>query len=80
METVLENFKKNKDDLVQDKKINFARSLSRHEALKAGKKLSESEMNNLIDELFGCDIPEMGPDGKKTYIILTFEELNRRFK
>ncbi|MBP6976749.1 MAG: DNA mismatch repair endonuclease MutL [Lentimicrobiaceae bacterium] len=80
IETVLENFKKNKEDLVQDKKINFARSLSGQQALKAGRKLSEAEMNHLIDELFGCDVPEMGPDGRKTYILLTFEEMARRFK
>ncbi|MDD5695232.1 MAG: hypothetical protein PHD61_07990, partial [Bacteroidales bacterium] len=80
IETVLENFKKNKEDLVQDKKINFARSLSGQQALKAGRKLSEAEMNHLIDELFGCDVPEMGPDGRKTYILLTLEEMARRFK
>lgn len=80
IEAVLENFKKNKDDLVQDKKINFARSLSRQQAVRAGKKLSKEEMNNLIDELFACDVPEMGPDGKKTYITLSFDELSRRFK
>lgn len=80
IDAMLENFKKNKDDLVQDKKINFARSLSRQQALKPGKKLSEAEMNNLIDELFACDAPEMAPDGRKTFVILPFGELAQRFK
>jgi DNA mismatch repair protein MutL len=80
IDTVLENFKKNKDDLVQDKKINFARSLSRQQALKPGRKLSEEEMNNLIGELFACDVPEMAPDGRKTFVILPFDELAQRFK
>lgn len=80
IDAMLENFKKNKDDLVQDKKINFARSLSRQQALKPGKKLSEAEMNSLIDELFACDAPEMAPDGRKTFVILPFGELAQRFK
>ena len=80
IDTVLENFKKNKEDLVQDKKINFARSLSRQQALKPGKKLSEEEMNNLIGELFACDVPELAPDGRKTFVILPFDELAQRFR
>jgi DNA mismatch repair protein MutL len=80
MEMVLENFKKNKSDLAQDKKINFALSLSSQLALKPGKRLTEPEMNNLADELFRCQVPDTAPDGRRTCVILTPDELDKKLK
>lgn len=80
IDSVLENYKQNKADLTRDKKINFARSMSRQQTIRAGQKLAEQEMNKIIDELFACKAPEIAPDGKKTFIIIPFEELDKRLK
>ena len=36
-------------------------------------------MNRLIDELFGTQLPHGDPHGRPTYIVLSAEELDRRF-
>jgi len=79
LENIVENFKKNQSDLVLDKKINFARSLSKNISVKHGKELKLEEMNNLIDELFACKVPDSSPDGKPTFTILHTDELENRF-
>ncbi len=80
LESVIENYKKNINDLTQDKKINFARSLAKNSAIKKETRLSEEEMNNIIDELFACQAPEVSPDGKRTHIILNFGDIEAQFK
>jgi DNA mismatch repair ATPase MutL len=42
-------------------------------------RLDEVTMNHLIDELFGTRLPHGDPHGRPTYIVLTAEELDRRF-
>jgi len=80
LERILENFKKNQSDLALDKKINFARSLSKNVSIKQGRKLRIEEMNNLIDELFACKVPDTSPEGKPTYVLIEHIELENRFK
>jgi DNA mismatch repair protein MutL len=80
IEMVLENFKKNKSDLALDKKINFARSISGQLAVRPGRKLFEKEMNNLVDELFRCQVAGTAPDGRKIFIIVTSEELEKKLR
>ncbi len=80
LESVIENYKKNINDLTQDKKINFARSLAKKSAIKKDTRLSEEEMNNIIDELFACQAPEVSPEGKRTHIILNFGDIEAQFK
>ena len=36
-------------------------------------------MNRLIDELFSTELPHGDPHGRPTYIVLSVEELDRRF-
>ena len=39
------------------------------------KRNSELEMQNIADQLFGCSVAEIAPDGKKIYTIITIDEL-----
>jgi DNA mismatch repair protein MutL len=57
----------------------LAASFACHSAIRTGMRLDEVTMNHLIDELFGTRLPHGDPHGRPTYIVLTAEELDRRF-
>lgn len=61
-------------------KENIARSLAVHSSIKKGKKLSDSEIVTLIDQLFACEMPYKSPSGHKCFITFGFNELLNRFK
>ncbi len=49
-------------------------------AVKRGKKLMQQEVDAIVENLLSCRIPDISPDGKPTLSIITFEELNKKFK
>ena len=49
-------------------------------AMKPGTKLNEFEMQLLIDELFACQVPYHGPNGRKTFISVEMDDLIKRFE
>lgn len=59
---------------------NLARSLARQAAMPAGKALTPAEMRQLINELFACHVPYVGPTGHKTFISMELDELALRFQ
>jgi DNA mismatch repair protein MutL len=79
IEKLLEQFKLNSSELKLDKKENLATSLARSASIKAGQYLSTEEMNNLVDNLFACDMPYSLPNGKPTIISLNLDDLNKQF-
>jgi len=58
---------------------NLARSVARRGAVRSGNTLSPREMRALIDQLFQCESPYVGPDGRPTIITMSGEELRERF-
>ena len=75
LEKMLENYKINRSDLQLERKLSLAKTMASQLAVKAQTPLSELEMQNIADQLFGCSVAEVAPDGKKIYAILTIEEL-----
>jgi DNA mismatch repair protein MutL len=57
----------------------LAASFACHSAIRSGMKLDQESMNRLIDELFSTDLPHGDPHGRPTYIVLSVDELDRRF-
>ena len=49
-------------------------------AIKSGEKLSQAEMQNLVDQLFACESPFFCPHGRPVIITIDLEELDRKFK
>lgn len=80
IEGILENFKANRSSLNIDKRENLYRSMAVKAAIKKGTALNETEMNNLIDELFACTDFMQSPSGKLTFIKYTLQELDRQFE
>ncbi len=80
LERLLEGFKNNLSILKMDKRDNLARSLARNAAIKAGAKLSQEEMNQLTDQLFACQMPNVALNGKPVISTFTLNELLERFE
>ncbi|MEQ8926695.1 MAG: DNA mismatch repair endonuclease MutL [Fulvivirga sp.] len=77
-EGLLDQFKKNVE-LSMPKNENLARSLAKRTSLKSGVRLTEVEMERLIDQLFGCGNPNYAPNGRKTYHILDLNAIENLF-
>lgn len=75
LEQILENAKINRTDLQLDRKLNLAKTMASQLAIKAQTRLSEVEMQNLVDQLFACNVAEVAPNGKKIYVFLNMEDL-----
>jgi len=58
---------------------NLAKSYSCKTAIKAGDKLSESEMKLLIDQLFATSMPYVCPHGRPIVVKISLTEFDRRF-
>ena len=54
-------------------------SLAESSSLKAGQRLTNEEMTDLIDRLFACANHNFTPDGKKIMTIFTQDEFEKRF-
>jgi DNA mismatch repair protein MutL len=80
LEQLLEGFKNNLAILKLDKRDNLARSLARNAAIKTGVKLSLDEMNQLVDQLFACQMPNLALNGKPVITTFTLNELAERFE
>lgn len=79
LEQLIENYKQNLQELKLNKRESLARSLAHESAIKQGKLMEVEEMRNLVDELFACTQPYIAPNGKKTFITLDFQELEKKF-
>ena len=80
LERMIENHKQHVRDIGYDKSVNLARSLAVNNAVKEGAKLSETEMENIFDRLFACQVPEVSPDGKSVMKVLSLPELEKLMK
>jgi DNA mismatch repair protein MutL len=76
---VLETYKKNFLEYKDGNMENLARSMAMNSGIKRGKKLSTTEMKNLIDRLFGCSNPNYAPNGQLTYYILEMNRIEETF-
>ncbi|HRY33829.1 MAG TPA: DNA mismatch repair endonuclease MutL [Bacteroidales bacterium] len=80
LEEIVDSFKTIGSGLQWDKATRMAASLARNLGIRNNKPLQAAEMNKLINDLFSCKIPELTPDGKKTLVIITTDEIENRFK
>ena len=58
---------------------NLSRSMARNASLKRGQSLTTQEMQDLIDQLFACEVPYKSPFGKNCFITMELEELSKKF-
>lgn len=80
LESMLEQYKNNQDFYKLDKRDNLIIAMAQNACIKVGQTLQTAEMNVLIDELFGCEIPNYTPTGKKIVSTITLDELDKSFE
>jgi DNA mismatch repair protein MutL len=76
---LLESYKQQLSLQKFEQKELLARSLAKQSAIKSGKAMTQEEMNHLIDELFACELPHVGINGKSAFVRISIEELAAYF-
>jgi DNA mismatch repair protein MutL len=79
LEKVLEEYKHFSSELKLSKREMLLRTVAWQQAIKTGTNLSEKEMNGLIGDLFSCQMPNVSPTGRPTYLEFKKDELERMF-
>ncbi|HMO61983.1 MAG TPA: DNA mismatch repair endonuclease MutL [Ferruginibacter sp.] len=79
IEKMLEQYKHFSMDIKFSKREKLLRSLAWQQAVKAGTPLSTKEMQQLVDDLFACAVPNSTPNGKPTYTSFKKPELDKMF-
>lgn len=80
IEGLLEQFKNFSHELKHNRREQLVRSMARNNAIPKGKPLTPREMQNVIDELFACSMPNVSPGGSFTYISFKLQDLERMFE
>ncbi len=75
IEKILEAFKHSSSEVRLDKRERLIRTLAMQRAIQHGKKLSESEMERLMQDLFVCEQPQLSPTGKKIFAKLSSHDI-----
>jgi DNA mismatch repair protein MutL len=65
--------------MVLDKKENMARAMAKRVASRLVNRLSELEINALVDKLFGTQVPNYTPSGQKTLVMMELNQLEELF-
>jgi DNA mismatch repair protein MutL len=79
LEKMLEQYKHFTTDLKLSKREMLMRTVSWQQAIKAGTALTQTEMQNLITELFQCQQPNSTPSGRPTYMEFRKEQMDKMF-
>ena len=76
---ILDKAKTTASDLTAGLHESISLSLAESSSLKAGQRLTNEEMSDLIDRLFACANHNFTPDGKKIMTVFTQDEFEKRF-
>ena len=80
IDSLLEQYKHFSNDLKFSKREKLIRSLAWQQSIKAGRQLSEKEMEALVEDLFKCKQPNSSPNGNPTYLEFKKEQLEKMFQ
>ncbi len=67
------------NDVKRDIQSTIALALAKSAAIVPGQVLSNEEMNNLVDSLFICEVPNYTPDGKTVLSVIPETDIDRLF-
>jgi DNA mismatch repair protein MutL len=80
IDSLLEQYKHFSNELKFSKRETLIRSVARQQAIKAGTRLTEREMRQLVNDLFACEQSNVTPDGNPVYLEFRQEQLEKMFK
>ena len=79
LEQLLEDVKNDVPDSSYSQHDVMAKSLAKSLAIKTGTHLDQKEQEALVNTLFSCKEPGVSPFGKKTFITLTLNDIDKKF-
>ncbi|WP_242916370.1 DNA mismatch repair endonuclease MutL [Pontibacter liquoris] len=80
LEELMEQYKNNSVTLKLDKRENLARAMAKRLASRLQPRMTDLEMNSLVDKLFACQVPNYTPGGQKTLVIMELSQLHELFQ
>jgi len=80
LESILQHYHELGSRLRLEARERLAMAYAWRTAVPKGKKLSPSEMESLVDQLFACDQPFVDPTNKATVVFMTLDELTKPFQ
>jgi len=79
LEELIEQYQKDRTDLVLDKRENMARAMAKRVASQLVSRMTDLEINALVDKLFGTQVPNYTPSGRKTLVMMELNQLENLF-
>lgn len=79
IELLLEQYKHFTSEIKFSKREKLVRCVSRQQAIKSGKKVTQKEMEVLVEALFLCATPNVTPNGSPTFLEFKTDYLERMF-
>ena len=79
VDSLLEQYKHFSNELKFSKREKLVRSLAKEQGIKAGIRLAEREMRQLLNDLFACEQANVNPAGNPTYLEFNHDQLERLF-
>jgi len=80
IENLLSEYKSSGSAFKETPREQIALNLARSAAINYGKSLNREEMQEIIDKLFACELPNYSPDGKPVIVIINSDEIEKRFR
>ncbi len=79
LETLVENIRNEVPESSFSQIDVITKSLAKSLAIKPGTRLTNKEQETILNKLFSCKEPNYSPFGKRTYVIMSLEELEDKF-
>lgn len=79
LESILQQYQSLSTGMKLSGREKLALALANRSAIRKGKKLTQVEMEDLMDQLFSCDEPYFDPMKKPTILYIPLEEFRSRF-
>ncbi|MCQ2249515.1 MAG: DNA mismatch repair endonuclease MutL [Bacteroidales bacterium] len=76
---IIDSYKNEHGNISSSMRDVLAKSIARSEAIVSGRSLEPLEMRQLTDALFATSAPNYSPDGKTAVVIVSLDEIEKRF-
>jgi DNA mismatch repair protein MutL len=80
IDLLLEQYKHFNTEMKFSKREKLVRSLARQQSIKGGTRLTDREINELVNNLLACEQPNTTPDGNPTWLEFKQDQLDKMFK
>lgn len=77
--SIIDSYKNEHGNISSSMRDILAKSIARSEAIVSGRTLAQREMSELMDSLFATSAPNYSPDGKTAMVIVSIDEIEKRF-